>query len=156
MKYRKILTFLIVVSSVILCMSCKHYISDKYYCFDDYVWNVKDTLNYEFYVMDTSEDYTVKFNLRVDDSYRYRNMYMFTKTIFPDESEKIDTLQFLICDEYGNVYGKSLSGNNELEFVIDPKARFEQQGNYLFQVEHGMRDVNLEGVECVGFMILKN
>ncbi len=155
MKIKKLILTSAVMMTIMLFTSCKHYVCDKYYNFEK-GWPIEDTLQYSFNIDDTEGSYKVKFNLRVSDEYKYRNMFLFTKTIFPDNAQKIDTLQFILSDEEGNSYGKGISANKELEFVIDDAARFVQRGHYSFEVLQGMRDNPLEGVNSLGFVIIQN
>ena len=155
MKIKKLILSSVVMMTVMLFTSCKHYVCDKYYYFEE-GWIIEDTLWYNFDIDDTDARYKVKFNLRVSDEYKYRNMFLFTKTIFPDNVQKIDTLQFILSDEEGNSYGKGMSVNKELEFVIDEAAQFVQHGHYSLEVLQGMRDNPLEGVNSLGFVITQN
>ncbi len=156
MKYAPLKILLLLTLLLTLATSCKNYVSDTYYHFDESRWQMYDTLYFDFRIDDTFADYTVKFNIRANDEYRYRNMYLFTSTIFPNDVVKIDTLQFILSDETGKSYGKHISGTNELEFLMNPNMKFTQQGLYKFNVEHGMRDYWLEGIESIGFVITKN
>ena len=156
MKFSSKIVFPIIFLSSMFLISCRQYVSDKYYYFDNNGWTIDDTLRYDFRVNDLNSHYTMKINIKVNDDYKYRNLYFFTKTIMPDNTIKIDTLQFIVNSIDGKSYGHGLSANKELEFILNNSLKFNQSGKYLMEIQHGMRDNPLTGVHCVGFIITKN
>ena len=158
MKNKRIITtvFCLISCCMLLLASCKKYVSSTYLSLENNSWYIDDTLHYAFDIDDLNNTYTLKYNVRINEDYRYRNLFLFTTTTLPDNTLQNDTLQFILSDEHGNSYGRGLSGQKEIVFTIDNTCTFSQKGAYNIDIQHGMRDNPLEGIKKLGLVIEKN
>ena len=146
-----------IISLLFILISC-----DENRIFDDYVsiqnstWNKNDVVKFEFTLEDTLSENQVYIKIRNTVDYPYSNIYLFTKVDFPDGRILVDTLEYEMTDAEGKWLGDGVSGikNNLLYYKKD--VVFYEKGNYIFSVQHGMRNDSLVGVQNIGLRIERN
>jgi gliding motility-associated lipoprotein GldH len=109
---------------------------------------------YQFTITDSFQYYKFYINVRNSTAYPYQNLYLFFSTQFPDSTVSIDTLNCLLSDAYGRWTGKGSGRIKDNRFLLKPKVRFQQKGNYVFTVQQAMRDNNLKGITDFGITLL--
>lgn len=125
------------------------------------VWH-KDSLQQFSFELNETNEYNTFVNLRINEEYKFRNVFLI---ITLKDSLKMllrDTLQFELADKSGKFIGKkriNLVDNNLLH-----KKQLKLEGNkkYFLSIEHAMRVINkvgglenLEGVTDIGYKIEK-
>ena len=125
------------------------------------VWH-KDSLQQFSFELNETNEYNTFVNLRINEEYKFRNVFLI---ITLKDSLKMllrDTLQFELADKSGKFIGKkriNLVDNNLLH-----KKQLKLEGNkkYFLSVEHAMRVINkvgglenLQGVTDIGYKIEK-
>ena len=125
------------------------------------VWH-KDSLQEFSFELNETNEYNTFVNLRINEEYKFRNVFLI---ITLKDSLKMllrDTLQFELADKSGKFIGKkriNLVDNNLLH-----KKQLKLEGNkkYFLSIEHAMRVINkvgglenLEGVTDIGYKIEK-
>ena len=125
------------------------------------VWH-KDSLQQFSFELNETNEYNTFVNLRINQEYKFRNVFLI---ITLKDSLKMllrDTLQFELADKSGKFIGKkriNLVDNNLLH-----KKQLKLEGNkkYFLSIEHAMRVINkvgglenLEGVTDIGYKIEK-
>ena len=69
----------ILVISVIFCMGCenKNIIYTSFHDITESTWSFKDSLMFEWEIVDTAQSYSIDINLRHSTSYKWSNIYLF-------------------------------------------------------------------------------
>jgi gliding motility-associated lipoprotein GldH len=120
-----------------------------------YIWNASNIISFNVPVNDTINAYDINLIIRTDMSYPYRNLFLFIKTTSPEEISIRDTVEYYLADEKGNWYGSGLGDVNDLSVPFKTNVLFPFEGTYTFNIQHGMRDQNLDGITDIGIQIRK-
>jgi len=120
-----------------------------------YIWNDNNIITFRTQVNDTVNAYDINLIIRTDKDYPYRNMFLFIKTVSPEKTSIKDTVEYFLADEKGNWYGSGLGDVNDLSVPLKSNILFPMEGTYTFNIQHGMREKELEGVIDIGMQIKK-
>jgi len=118
-------------------------------------WEINNIPSFSIPITDTLNSNNVIFTIRTGSSFPFRNIYLFVTTTSPDGKNITDTLQYNLADEKGEWYGRGFGDIHELNLPYKSNVYFPVKGNYLFQIQHGMRIENLKGVYDFGLRIKK-
>lgn len=139
---------------MLLAMSC---IRDTYYAdnvrMEDEVWSMYDPGKFACVIDDTAGVYDINLSVRTTTAYPYRNLYLFVVTVFPSGTSVTDTVQGILTDEKGNWLGRGAGDIREVTIPYKSNVWFPENGEYHFQIIHGMRDTLLRGVRDMGMRI---
>jgi len=160
-KVNKLWLVCLVVLSLISCDKNKTF--DTYLSLKNGEWSSKNKVMFTVEVTDTVYKQDILLNLRTDNSYPYRNLFLISKLTTPKGLVVKDTLEYLMADVYGNWLGEGFTDvrNNSLLFLENYK--FNKSGTYIFEFEQAVRkrgqidgDKVLKGVLDVGLRIEKS
>ncbi len=147
---------IILISSFILVNSCNsNIVYTNAESMNDKTWMLENVPSFNVPIKDTLNSNNVIFTIRTGSSYPFRNIYLFVTTTSPDEKSITDTLQYNLADEKGNWFGKGFGDIHELDLTYKSNVFFPIQGNYQFNIRHGMRVEDLKGVYDFGIRIEK-
>lgn len=126
--------------------------------FDNARWATSDRAVMEFEIEDTLSQHNFYLNVRNTESYPYRNLYVFVKTVFPNGKFSKDTVGVILADATGKWVGDGsgyLSSSQHLSNTImyQYSKRFPLKGEYKVEIEQAMRVDTLEGIRNVGLRI---
>ncbi len=125
------------------------------------VWH-KDALQEFSFELNETNEYNTFVNLRINEEYKFSNIFLITTLKDSLNILSKDTLQFKLADKSGKFVGKkriNLVDNNLLH-----KKQLKLEGNkkYFLSIEHAMRVINkvgglenLQGVTDIGYKIEK-
>lgn len=125
------------------------------------VWH-KDSLQEFSFELNETNEYNTFVNLRINEEYKFSNIFLITTLKDSLNILSKDTLQFKLADKSGKFIGKkriNLVDNNLLH-----KKQLKLEGNkkYFLSIEHAMRVINkvgglenLQGVTDIGYKIEK-
>lgn len=82
----------------------------------------------------------------------YQNIYVKTKTSFPDQSVKEGLVSLNIGNPKGGWNGDCSGDVCTADIVLQPRLKFPQAGTYTLEIEQSSRDKQLSGI---GSMTLK-
>jgi gliding motility-associated lipoprotein GldH len=119
-------------------------------------WELMYIPSFSVPIIDTLNSNNVIFTIRTGSSYPFRNIYLFVKTTSPDGKFITDTLQYYLADEKGKWYGKGFGDIHELNLPYKSNVFFPLKGIYQFNIQHGMRTEDLNGVYDFGLRIEKS
>ena len=119
----------------------------------DEKWESDQILKYQFKIVDTAQFYDIFINIRNTTDYPYQNLYLFLTNQFPSGVAVTDTIEALLCDPFGNWYGKGSGRIKDHRLLMRQKVRFQQKGVYNFSFQHAMRDEDLIGITEFGITI---
>ncbi len=160
MDLRKVNKLLLLGVFLVLfsCDSSKKY--DAYVALNNGVWLADAKVAFDVEIEDIKTKQHVFLNLRTDNNFPYRNLFVISKMTNPQGLVVKDTLEYHMADAFGNWLGDGFTDvrNNKLFFLEN--HQFKEKGMYRFEFEQAMRsrtDVEgvkeLEGVIDVGLRI---
>jgi gliding motility-associated lipoprotein GldH len=118
-------------------------------------WELMNISAFRVPVDDTLNSNNIIFTIRTGSSYPFRNIYLFVKTKSPDGKFITDTLEYYLADEKGKWFGKGFGEIHELNLPYKSNVYFPIKGTYQFDIQHGMRVEDLNGVYDFGLRIEK-
>ena len=127
---------------------------------DEYVpmpngWYKDSVLQFTAKITDVSQAYSVNVKMRHNGNYPYSNIYMFRKIESANGLEYQDTVNFVLADPTGKWLGSGVGELKTMVWAYRANAlKFNQPGNYVFSLQHGMRTDVLEGIEDVGLDVI--
>ncbi|NIJ44013.1 gliding motility-associated lipoprotein GldH [Wenyingzhuangia heitensis] len=125
---------------LILSISCDRYKKyDSYQTLKNGTWQAKDSVVFKADIKDTIQSHHVFLNVRTDNNYQYRNLFVISKVTLPSKIVIQDTLEYEMADAFGNWLGDGLTDvkNNKLFFLED--YIFPERGTYQFEFFQAMR-----------------
>lgn len=150
-KIPNILFFILLSTIAVSCNLKNRYSFNESFPPDGWSKYNKPRFNVE--INDTISSYDLLFSIRNNHNYPYRNLFLFVSTTSPDGRSIKDTVEYQLADEKGRWYGKGLGDLHNIAVPYKTNVLFPVSGEYLFQIEHGMRTDKLEGIVDVGLII---
>jgi len=134
----------------------------QYQSIDNTAWKQDNSIQFKIPIKDTLDQYNLFINIRNTKDYPFSNLYLITQMTFPNKVKIIDTLEYEMTDPEGRFLGTGFSDIKENKLFYKEKVRFQEAGNYLFEVRQAMRKRNevqgidsLSGISDVGFSMEK-
>ncbi|WP_113660951.1 gliding motility lipoprotein GldH [Pedobacter nanyangensis] len=122
---------------------------------EDNQWLYANTAKADFKIEDTAKPYHINFKLRINNSYRYANMFVLA-TFKDAKGRKRLRYQFKLAKPDGQWLGKGSGDLYAYTFPLLKNHRFPDTGKYSIEIEQNMRDNPLLGVSDVGIEVIKN
>ena len=119
----------------------------------DAVWHKDEMIRFQAPVQDTSGFYTVWLTVRNDQRYAFSNLWLFIRTTSPSGASIRDTIDIRLAGETGRWLGRGSSHKFTMELPLKMAVRFPLSGTYHFEIQHGMRDVELRSITDIGIRI---
>lgn len=142
--------------AIILLTGCdKGKVFEENFTVDEEGWNSNDFLRYSFNIEDTTLPHHFFINIRNSTEYPYSNLFLFIRTILPDQSAAADTLDIPVSGPDGRWLGNGIGKYRDLQVLIMNDILFPQAGEYVFEIEQGMRDEDIKGISSVGIRVEK-
>ena len=112
-------------------------------------WPVAEPISFTAAIPDSTTVYNL--NLIVDHSieYRYENIYLKIKTIFPDRPEKEEQLNIDLATNIGKWVGKCSGDNCKTKVYLLENFKFPSPGDYTFQLQQYTRNEELKGINSL-------
>ena len=148
---------LIILLSLFCIASCKY--SDNYYSdfknIPDGEWLAGEPLYFEAGALDSlyQENSKLLLTVRHDNTYPYRNLWLFVDYISRDGKIKTDTVECQMADVYGNWYGDGFGSSFELVQELKPASRMDELNHVV--VWQAMREDTIPGISDVGIALSK-
>jgi gliding motility-associated lipoprotein GldH len=118
-------------------------------------WSVMDIVKFNVDISDVKQPYNYYLNVRIEDTYRFANLFLYMKTLFPDGKMSIDTIECYVADVDGRWLGERSGSMIDNRILLRQNVVFQQAGRYSFEFEQAMRDSILDGVADFGIRIEK-
>lgn len=145
---------LLICSIILLFTSCNSNVFyEKSDPIEKGIWDKNHILHYQFEVKDSMEYYDIYVDVRNTIDYKYQNLYIFLTTEYPGGARFTDTLGCILCDKYGEWYGKGKGEFRDNNFLLMRQVRFQRTGIYNLYVEQAMREDELQGISDFGIRI---
>jgi len=153
--------FLIVVVLAFIIFKLSFFLNDtkysNFHTISNSDWFLKDTLIFDF-VNENNDinNHRVTLFGKINQEYSYANLNLFIDLFLENKRIKRDTLNCNLYDNFGFPLQKNIGNNQFFKLEYLNTFKFEINKNYKFRITHGMRDLNLIGVETIGIKINKN
>jgi gliding motility-associated lipoprotein GldH len=140
-----------------IALSCKSgVLFDKIQSVPGELWKKESAFSFDVTISDTISPVDYYLTIRNTTDYRFSNLYLFIKTVFPNNTHAKDTVECILANPEGKWYGKGLSRIKENEILLKKAIRFPRKGVYRFEIEQGMRVDPLPGIADIGIRIEKH
>lgn len=147
-------SMLIILFIPIMLCSCDRYgVFDSSINIKDEVWNADSVASFRTTITDTLSAHNIYINIRNSTSYPNSNLFLFVTTTSPSEAVLRDTLEVRLANQRGNWLGRGFGRIRDNQVLYKRNVKIPQPGEYTFQVQHGMRSLNLEGMVSVGIRV---
>jgi gliding motility-associated lipoprotein GldH len=145
--------------AAVLLVSC-----DKKRVFDEYksvgnVWHKDSVVTFDLPEIDTTKAYNLFVNIRDNNNYPYNNLFLIVSMDHPGGLTKVDTLEYQMADDEGNLLGNGFSDIKESALFYKEKVKFKK-GKYQVRIRQAVRESGkvagvkeLKGISDVGFRI---
>jgi len=138
-----------------LCSCDPARVYEQYRSFPIEGW-IKDSVAvFSVQIDDTLTMNNVYINLRNTSSYPFCNIYLFVKATAPTGAHAIDTVEYMLADQYGRWQGKGFSKMLDNRLSFRKFVQFPRRGIYTFEIQQGMRTEVLPHISDVGLRIEK-
>jgi len=125
------------------------------------VWH-KDSLQEFSFELNETNEYNTFVNLRINEEYKFSNIFLITTLKDSLNILSKDTLQFKLADKSGKFIGKKRINLVDNKLLHKKQLKLEGNKKYFLSIEHAMRVINkvgglenLQGVTDIGYKIEK-
>lgn len=125
------------------------------------VWH-KDALQEFSFELNETNEYNTFVNLRINEEYKFSNIFLITTLKDSLNILSKDTLQFKLADKSGKFVGKKRINLVDNKLLHKKQLKLERNKKYFLSIEHAMRVINkvgglenLQGVTDIGYKIEK-
>ena len=115
-------------------------------------WDKDSICVFEVLITDTLTPRNIYIDIRNNNNYPYKNLWLFSDIQTPSGQIRRDTLNCELANEFGKWHGQGIS-TYELQIRYESSFIFRQSGIYSFSIRHGMRDEQLNGISEIGIKI---
>lgn len=119
-------------------------------------WNKNYNAEFTFNATDTVSFFDIYVLLKHGENYPNSNIWLFITTVSPRGDSISDKFEFLLADEKGKWYGKQFRDNIDVYVPYKTYIKFAATGEYMFNIQQGMRHENLNDVYEIGLQIEKH
>lgn len=153
--------FLLMCAVVTACND--NMVFSEYKATDKGYWSKDQTYKFTFSNLDTLNPRNLFINIRNDDAFPYRNLFLITELNFPDGITVKDTLEYEMALPDGQWLGKGYGNIKENKLWYKENIVLNVKGVYTLELSQAMRKngevdgiENLIGITDVGFQIEKS
>jgi gliding motility-associated lipoprotein GldH len=137
-------------------------IFDAYKSIGDNAWHKDSLATFSFNQKDLNTKHNIYVKIRNNQNYPYNNLFLIVTMENPTEKNLVDTLEYAMANEKGELLGAGFSSVKESILIYKENFQFKHKGAYKIHVKHALRDLGkiegkskLEGVLDVGIQIEK-
>lgn len=135
------------------CTPSGHY--EEYSSIPDSEWDKAQQYIFTFDIRDISSAYDVSIEIRNNNKYPFRNLWLFCNNGYPGGIIRNDTLEARLADDFGKWYGKGISVyHTSLPYLS--AFHFPDTGKYTVAIRQAMRTDLLPGIQEIGVKVEKN
>lgn len=112
-------------------------------------WPEAQPISFTAAIPDSSTVYNLHLIVDHSTSYRYENIYLKIKTIFPDRPEKEEQLNINLATKIGEWVGDCSGDNCKCKVYLLENFKFPTPGDYTFQLKQYTRNEELKGINSM-------
>jgi gliding motility-associated lipoprotein GldH len=155
-RIRKLFCSTVILMSVLLFSSCNdNRIFEENKAIPESGWDTSNVVSFNVEIKDPSTPANFFVNVRNADGYPYSNLFLFVKTKFPNGKQSNDTLECMLADNNGKWIGKGIGDIYDNRIPFKRNVRFPVAGNYIFEIQQGMRVSSVPLIMDIGLRIEK-
>lgn len=155
MKKIKLNFFLFGLFLVIFSACDKNKVFEDYKSIPGAVWSQDSLVKFTVPIADTTNYHNLYLNVRNKVSYSYSNLWLFIEIVDPSGEAAKDTFEVTLAEPSGKWLGDGFGGLKSLQRVYRRNVYFPVSGDYKINIQQGMREENLEGINDIGFRVEK-
>jgi len=148
---------ILLLSTVLLFGSCQN---DSYYhqsqAVPDFGWSINHIISFEDSITsDAPEVMHYEINLRHNNLYPYQNLWLYIHTETSDGATRIDSVNLRLSEPNGHWLGTGWGSLYNISYRL-PDLRVKKtipRRWFKIDIQHGLRDNQLPGVEDVGICL---
>ncbi len=138
---------------VALWFSCnQNVVFDKYESIGD-SWDKDHVVEFNFTAPDSIHTYNLFINLRNNNNYKYRNLFLIAELNYPNGKILVDTLEYQMAKPSGEFLGTGAFGlkENKLWYKgFNNPFKFDELGDYQLKISQAMRqNGSVDGVKLL-------
>ncbi len=119
-------------------------------------WNRNYSAEFIVDINDTNSLQNIYINVRNKSEYQFSNLFLFVNSTAPDGSMIRDTIEYILADNKGKWLGSGLGSVWFNQFPFKSQIKFPMTGQYIFNIEQGMRMEELNSIVDIGLRIEKD
>ena len=144
-----ILYLFILTISLFSFSSCKNKISSDFVIPEQ--WDSSVVLSTDIDIKDTSKLYNIYYQLEIDKSYIFQNLWLFISITDPNKRIVNDTINFNF--KFNRENKKFFSSNYKNTFIYASNVKFNKSGNYNFGIKHALRQKSIKHINKIKIII---
>ena len=117
-------------------------------------WDQNTSYDFAVEITDTLGRYDVFLEIRNNESYSFRNLWLFVNLKTPEGQTRQDTVNCELADVFGKWHGRGGSLHT-LSLPFEQDVQFRIPGTYLYSIRQGMRQDELKGISDIGLRVVK-
>lgn len=153
MNFRKIKYGLSGFLLLLLTACSSNEIFSEFHSFPESRWPRNEKVKFEVDLKDNTCHYNVWLEIRNNNNYPFRNLWLFVDVTTPDRQERTDTLNVELADVYGKWHGHGISLYS-CSFPFEQAIKYPVTGIYTYSIRQGMRAEQLEGISDIGLTVV--
>lgn len=150
MRRTPYIIFLLLIIGLSSCTDSVFY--DKSYSFQGNKWNQEVKPDFKVQIEDTSQVYDFMITFRHTTDYPYSNCWIYLISETPNKIKAREPFEFKIAQADGSWIGNK-SGTIVENVLHFRKRKFPMKGTYIFKLEQGVIQEDLEEVLDIGLRI---
>lgn len=152
-RTRILLSFLLITAATVSCRQDKNITYHEYVSAKNAELYKKDLCKFEFQIEDTAVYYNIKLEIRNNNRYKFKNIWLFLSLKDSIKTIETDTVECMLADKNGQWYGKGLSLYDK-EFLFKKGIKFHREGKYTYVINQAMKEDPLIGISDIGIKII--
>ena len=159
LSFKNQLTGFVIVLISILFFACDTI--DLYERMDSipkHEWRADYKPQFKFSITDTTTPHQLYITLRHNEKYNYNNIWLNLYALSPDGKKEKFTIELPLAHPEKGWLGSGMDDlyDHRIPITLDPqKFNFQRSGDYVFTIEHIMREDPLQNVLNVGLRLEK-
>ena len=145
--------FVFAAMSLLLAACSRSSVLSETKALTDGAWGYDEVFQTGLEVGDTLTPHNFFFLVRNGSNYRYRNLIIYFRTYFPNNTYMVDTIDCPLADERGKWLGSGLGGMLDNEILFKTNVQFPFAGTYKFEIQHAMRMDTVQEIYDLGLRI---
>tara|TARA_B100001287_G_C22614716_1_gene496951 strand:- start:664 stop:1134 length:471 start_codon:yes stop_codon:yes gene_type:complete len=144
--------FLALLGFILISLFFSNKVFSKKFDFKSSTWELNDTLNFKFISKSELNSNVVLFG-KINQDYSFANIYLFAEVFVDNIKIRTDTLNCILYDNFGKPRYNNIGNIQIFKKDYLNNFNFEEEKHYNFKIVHGMRELNLNGIETIGLNI---
>ncbi|MDR2086214.1 MAG: gliding motility lipoprotein GldH [Dysgonamonadaceae bacterium] len=154
MNFRKINYGALGYLFFLLTACSQNEIFSGFHSFSGSQWPRNEKATFEVEVKDNTHRYDVCIEIRNNNNYPFRNLWLFVDITTPAKQQRTDTVNVELADIYGKWYGRGMSLYS-YSFPFEQAINYPASGIYTYSVRQGMRAERLKGISDIGLTVVR-